>query len=234
MTRVLLALLFLATTAHAAPLCLPIATAAALTHLGTPTSAEMLARELPVHADGVDLFDLRLWLADHGRTALVVKPDEDVIRQCVLAGAAVVVVRDEPEGRHAVALLSGDATYATFVDSRAAQPTLTRWSAALGRARAAIVIWRPDGAPKRGISQQLWQEMLRIDAEFVATGWLLRADELPGASTAKFALLARAVQAAPCNKAARTALAETQSRLPVTPWTRKTEAGLAACELPEK
>lgn len=209
MRRFALLLSLLPTLGHAAPLCLPEATAVALTQLGTPTEAVKLGRELPVHADGVDLFDLRLWLADHAWGALVMEPNPEAIRQFVTRGWAVVLVRAERGGNHAVVLTAGDEKSVTVMDNRASQPMRSAWPLALKSGHVALVVWRQDRSPEGNFAPTVWGSLRQLDAEFVATGWLRRAEAHKEAGPAKLALLAKAILAAPCFEPARRALTST-------------------------
>lgn len=222
MTRLFLLALLLPSLAHASPLCLSEATATALTHLGTPTDFRKVARELPVHADGVDLFDLRIWLADHGWGARVLTPEPLVLQKLLAAGWPLIVVRTEP--RHAVALLPAPNGQVAVVD---AGTTLLQPAApALAGLHVAMVVWRGPGQVKE---PQAPPGDPRIDAEFQATGWLRRARQHPAANEAQLALVLRAVVAAPCFAPARQRLAEVTRLLSPTPNLRATLATVPVC-----
>lgn len=228
--RILLTLLLpalglvLSTQGHAAPLCLPEATAAVLSHLGTPTDFRVLARELPVHADGVDLFDLRLWLADHGWHARVVAPEPPELLALVAAGWPLVVVRAEP--RHAVALLPNaqgkglpaGKVQVTVVDGATSLPQAA--VRALTGLHVAMVIAKGP----------LPAADARLDAEFMATGWLRRAREHRLANEAQLTLVIRAVTAAPCFQPARQMLAEVVGLLSPTPKLGQMLAAVPRCQ----
>lgn len=220
MTRPLLLLtlllaLLLPTLGHAAPLCLPEATAAVLTHLGTPTDFRTIARELPVHADGVDLFDLRLWLTEHGWSARVLAPELPKLQGLLAAGWPLVVVRSEP--RHALALLPAGQGHVTVVD--ASTKLLQPPAQALAGLHVAMLVAKGPLPPGDA----------RLDAEFVATGWLRRAREHRAANEAQLVLVIRAVVAAPCFPPARQMLAEVTQRLAPTPKLRELLAGVPGC-----
>ena len=184
-----LLLLLLPTLAHAAPLCLPEATAVALAQVSTRVDALVLARELPVHADGVDLFDLRLWLEAHKQPALVLEPQPQVLEKLAKLGLPLILVRAE----HAVALTDLRAGQVLVTDN--GQAVRTSWLAALRGAKVALVLW--ENSPKQAFTPAEWRQLTRLDADFLASGWLRRALEVP-AGAGQNELARRALLASPC------------------------------------
>lgn len=227
----LLVLAFISAPAHAAPLCLPEATAAALAHLGAPADARAIARDLPVHQDGVDLFDLRLWLPQHHFQALVLQPQPELLQRLILAGFPLIIIRDQPEGRHAVALHSGSAKGVTIVDNLASQQVNVPWPLALSHMHVALIIWQPQKplTQKHAGSKKLWRDLVQLDAEFLSTGWLRRAAEHPKPNEQALFLAAEAIRAAPCFARAREVFAQILAQLQASDFTRKLVAGLVVC-----
>jgi hypothetical protein len=212
--------LLLPVTVWAAPLCLPAATAAALQHLGLAADATAIAREVPVHADGVDLFDQRLWLQRRGVEALVVRPDD--LPAWLERGHPVVVVRGAVGERHAVALWRAATGTVTEVDDRAVGPVQRPQALAVAGSHAGIVILRlgalwPDG------------DFKQRDAAFVASGWLRRAREVEPGTEARAYLLVQALLARPCAPDVRQELAATVLRLRPTVSLRMLLATVPAC-----
>ncbi len=213
-------LLLLALLAHlsATPLCLPAATVEAMRQLGAPMELRTLASQLPVHRDGVDLFDLRIWLQDHGWDALVAAPDRAVIERLVRAGHPVVLLVAEAGGVHAVTLLSADDQTVRVFDSRASAILQRPWRSTLLSAHAALVLWKANrGSPGALIGDQAWRKLVAQDQEFVAAGWLRRAAEHKTANAQKRELVLKALEAARGNAEARAALQEIDAQLRAAP-----------------
>ena len=218
---VFLTLLLVPAPAAAAPFCVPAAAAAVLTHLGTPLDTAAIAREVPVHRDGVDLFDLRMWLASRGWQVAGLDPQAGGLLRWLAAGQALVVVRSDGADRHAVALWREATGVVLETDAKAAAPMRRPTLAALRGVHVALAVGHAN-APWPATRQER-----ATDAEFVATGWLRRAVEAGEPGAAQLALLVKAVQAAPCHAGARNRLAVVMATI-----ARQTGAGLRLAEVP--
>ena len=137
---VFLTLLLVPAPAAAAPFCVPAAAAAVLTHLGTPLDTAAIAREVPVHRDGVDLFDLRMWLASRGWQVAGLDPQAGGLLRWLAAGQALVVVRSDGADRHAVALWREATGVVLETDAKAAAPMRRPTLAALRGVHVALAV----------------------------------------------------------------------------------------------
>ena len=226
------------TAATATPDCLPRAVAAALTSLGHHVDARSIARALPMHADGVDLFDLRIWLQTTGYTGLVLTPEPALLRSLAEAGLPLVVVDDGANAgagpRHAVFIHAdvGEPGVAIVVDPLRKLSNRLPWSDATRHLHAALVLFDANKPLPSGVTSMTWAKMRRIDGEFQAYGWLRRAREWPAGAAHdddRFTLLGRAVAAAPCLAAARWALIAAVSQMKPTSARHETLRTLPVC-----
>ncbi len=223
-SRVLALALLAANLAAAAPDCLPRAAAAALADLGDPIGPRRITAALPMHRDGVDVFDLHQWLRSRGVQTRALAPDTEALTKLGRAGAALILVRGEGGQAHAVyARAAPDPAMATIQDPRAAAAYRQPWPAALAGLRVALWLERDGQGHGDALGADAQHAIERTDAAFVATGWLRRAAGLPFAAyDDRLALIGHAVDADPCLPAVRwTALIALASTPPSTQRTSR-------------
>jgi hypothetical protein len=190
------------------PWCLPAATAEALRFWGTSPDARSIARELPMTAQGADLFDVRQWLQEGGWSVAVLEPSLRTIQGLVRGGRPVILVRTTPDGPHAVALLHGDARIVEVHDNLATRPLRLPWRHALRGAIVAMTVSPQRVGMLAPLSRPAQAAVVARDAHFVATGWFTRAQQYNQPCHQQIELLRRALEADPCLAAARSALVQ--------------------------
>ncbi|MCB9740185.1 MAG: hypothetical protein H6747_13050 [Deltaproteobacteria bacterium] len=205
--------------AAATPDCLPRAAASALAGLGRDVDGRAIARALPMHRDGADVFDLHQWLRAQGVGVLALAPDLPVLEALGAGGAELIVVRRVLADPQAAAASPAHAVHASrrgapsgsarVVDPNAGAPYVQPWPQALAQTHVALWLYGSAASGPGRLPTALRGRLHREDAAFVATGWLRRAAELPGdagADADRWALLERAMAASPWLPAVRWAV----------------------------
>lgn len=172
------------------PFCTAAATAMLAGAHGRPADALALAREVPVHVDGIAWVDLADLMRPRGLELLVVQLDPAHLDATLTAGQPVIAAVRDGAQKHVWVLAGQDALGYDVLDPahpgrrRATRAELAaRWAA--GQAVIVVGPRSPGGLPLA--------EWRRQHARFAALEWGLRAEAAGGRDASALALYDRAV-----------------------------------------
>lgn len=179
------------------PTCLAAATAMALTAQGHPIDALSIARQVPIHADGIAVLDIEELLARGGVRSWLLRADLPLLRRLFRAGVPGIVFFDAT-GKHAVVVHGEDSVAGTFAVRDPTRPEVTQLaSAALERAWEAtgrqLFVIVPGSLPEGTIPPELQGDMDAQNHRYRAIEWARRAEEHPVRGPQSWALYQRAV-----------------------------------------